>query len=159
MRRLLVGLWLLSVAAPAAALEPWDQEEMTRLSAELASAMRGVRDAWRKDPVSRSRENPNRRAALRMDQILRDLDRQTGSLAATVANGGSYEETRGTARKIGTLLNDAEIEARSLRMGAWMGERVRPAVELLDQIAPYYGGEPLLDPETRRRLGGSTPSP
>ncbi|MCZ6783715.1 MAG: hypothetical protein O7G30_10455 [Proteobacteria bacterium] len=139
-------------AADADDRKPWDQQEMTELTTELSQSVRAVRRAWRKDPAFRNPENPNRRASKRMDQILRDLDRSTGSLAATVNGGGGLEETQGTARRIGMLLNDADVEGRRLMTGVWMAERVQPAMELINRIAPYYGSGPLYDPETMQRL-------
>ena len=86
-----------------------------------------------------------------MDQILRDLDSRTTQLHNRVRAGDGYEQTLNIARNIRTLLNDADVQGRRLMTSAWMEERVRPAMELINQIAAYYGSDALFDPETMQR--------
>lgn len=132
--------------------KPWNQEEMTDLSGRLARALRDVRSAYRKEPGYRDPGNPNRRAAQRMDETLRALEKSATQLHNQVKAGAGYEGTQGTARKIGSLLNDADVEGRKLMTSTWMDQRVQPAMVLINEIAPYYGSGPLYDPETMQRL-------
>jgi hypothetical protein len=87
-----------------------------------------------------------------MDETLRALEQSTGQLHRRVSRGEGFEETRPIARRIGMLLNDADVEGRRLMTGEWMHQRVRPAMALINRIAPYYGSGPLYDPETMQRL-------
>jgi hypothetical protein len=132
-------------AAPAAEPErkPWDQARMQELSGQLAKAVDEVRQAFRREPGYRDPSNPNRRASERMDEILKSLRSSTRQLAAKLESGGGYEDTLGVARKIGQLLNDAEVEGRKLMTSEWMEQRVVPAKQLVNEIAPYYGRGPL----------------
>ena len=87
-----------------------------------------------------------------MEQIIRALQQSTRQLHNRIRGGGGFEETRNIARKIGTLLNDADVASRGIMTSAWVAERVRPAMVLINEIAPYYGSEPLYDPESLQRV-------
>ncbi len=131
--------------------KPWDQERMTELTGELVTALREVRRAWRREPAFASTGNPNRSAAMQLDQNLRNLDRRATQLNSRVQGGGGVEETLNIARNIRVLLNDIDVAGRRIMSSAWMEERIRPAMALLNEIAPYYGSEALFDTETLQR--------
>jgi hypothetical protein len=141
-------------AAPAVEPErkPWDQARMQGLAGQLAQAVDEVREAFRREPGYRDPSNPHRRAFQQMDQILKSLRSSTRQLAARLETGGGYEDTLGIARKIGQLLNDAEVEGRKIMTSEWMAQRVVPAKQLLNEIAPYYGRGPLYDPQTLEKV-------
>jgi hypothetical protein len=130
----------------------WDAESMSQLSGELAESMAAVRQAFRREPGYRDPNNPNRRAMQKMEQTLKSLEKSTRQLRNRVKAGGGYQETQGIARRIGMLLNDADVEGRKIMTSAWMDEEIQPAMKLINQIAPYYGKGPLYDPETMQRL-------
>jgi hypothetical protein len=140
--------------AEAAAVDarPWDQAEMTRLTAELAQAVRDVRTAWRREPASSDPSSPHRRSAQQLDQSLRELDQRTGQLATRVAGGAGLDDTFNIARNIKVLLNDIDVAGRGIMTSEWMTERVRPAMDLINQIAPYYGGQALFDLDNMERI-------
>jgi len=130
----------------------WDQARMTDLSAKLFTATSELRRAFRREPNFRNPATPNQRAVHNMEQILRSLETATRQLRNSVAGGGDFEATRGTARRIGMLLNDADVESRSIMTSAFMAEKIKPAMVLINEVAPYYGSGPLYDPETMQRL-------
>ena len=130
----------------------WDAEEMTRLTGELATAIRDVRAAWRREPAFRDSSNPNQRSALRLDQSLRDLDQRTRQLHTRVQGGAGHDETLNIVRNIRVLLNDIDVEGRRVMTSQWMDDRVRPAMVLINEIAAYYGSDALFDPETMQRI-------
>jgi hypothetical protein len=132
--------------------QEWNQERMTELSGELATAMAELRRTFRKDPMFRNPRSPNQRAVHNMEQTLRNLELSTRTLSNRVKGGGGLEDTQGTARRIGMLLNDADMWGRRIMTSAWVQERVQPAMKLINEIAPYYGSGPLYDPETMQRL-------
>jgi TolA-binding protein len=140
-----------SATTTATERKPWDQERMTELTGELVTALREVRRAWRREPAFRDTANPNRSAALQLDQRLRDLDRRATQLHSRVKGGDGAEETLNIARNIRVLLNDIDVAGRRIMSSAWMEERVRPAMALLNEIAPYYGSDALFDTETLQR--------
>jgi len=132
--------------------KPWNQEAMTSLSEKLAAQMREVRRTFRKEPTFRDPQNVNRRAAHQMEQTLRSLETSTRQLRNRVRNGGGFEDTQGQARRIGMLLNDADVEGRRLMTSTWMAQSVQPAMVLINEIAPYYGSGPLFDPDSMQRV-------
>ena len=87
-----------------------------------------------------------------MEQTLRNLEISTRQLHNRIKGGGGFEETQGTARRIGMLLNDADVQGRRIMTSAFVAEKVQPAMRLINEIAPYYGSGPLFDPETMQRL-------
>jgi hypothetical protein len=131
--------------------KPWDPEEMTTLTADLARAVRDVRRAWRREPGFRNPKNVQRASTTRMDQTLRRLDQRTSQLAARVSSGAGFDDTRNNARNINVLLNDLDVQSRGIMTSKWMKERVRPAMALINQVAAYYGRDALFDPETMQR--------
>jgi len=139
-------------AAEGPPTQEWNQERMTELSGELATAMAQLRRTFRKEPGFRNPQSPNQRAVHNMEQTLRSLELSTRKLSNQVKGGAGLEDTRGTARRIGTLLNDADMWSRRIMTSVWVEERVRPAMKLINEIAPYYGSGPLYDPETLQRL-------
>jgi hypothetical protein len=139
-------------AAEANGPKPWNQEEMADLTSQFSRAMRDVRQAYRREPVFRDSHSPNRRAAMRLDEILRSLETAATQLRNRVNNGDGVEETRGIARRIGMLLNDADVEGRRIMTSTFLDQRLQPAMVLINQIAPFYGSAPLFDPETMQRL-------
>jgi hypothetical protein len=141
-----------AAAAQASERKPWDAERMTELSAELAQATSEVRRAFRREPNFRNPATPNQRTVHQMEQTLRDLEIATRRLASQVSGGADFEGTSGTARRIGMLLNDADVASRRIMTSAFMAEKIQPAMKLINEIAPYYGSGPLFDPETMQRL-------
>lgn len=139
-------------AAAAPQRKAWDQERMTQLSADLAKAMAAVRQSFRREPGFRDPSNPNRRANQRMGEILRALEQSCRQLSNKIKAGGGLADTEGIARKIGSLLNDAEVEGRKIMTSVWMEEKIVPAKKLINEIAPYYGSGPLYNPETLKRM-------
>lgn len=132
--------------------KPWDQARMTELSQRLATETAEVRRAFRREPNFRNPATPNQRTVHQMEGTLRNLETATRRLARSVADGGDHDGTVGTARRIGMLLNDADVLGRGIMTSAFMAEKIRPAMATINEIAPYYGSGPLFDPETMQRL-------
>ncbi|MDJ0846953.1 MAG: hypothetical protein QNK04_01090 [Myxococcota bacterium] len=132
--------------------KPWNQEEMTDLSGRLSRSMSDIRRAFRRDPVFRNPQTPNQRAVHNLEQTLRGLEISTRQLHNRVQGGAGFEDTLNIARNIGQLLNDADMWGRRIMTSKWMDDRIQPAMELVNQIAPYYGSGPLFDPATMQRL-------
>ncbi len=140
-------------------MKPWDQERMTELSQQLADAMLALRNSFRNNPVLRTPDSRKRVAAAEMMDTLRNLDRHCRALATQVRRGGTEETTRGTVRRIGTLLRDANQIGRRIMTNAWTDERILPAMELVNEIAPFYGSGPIYDTENMTMIeGGPNPN-
>jgi len=141
-------------AAEAAGGAPkaWDQAAMTQLSEQLWNQLGDVRDAFRKDPQYSDGVSSAERAASQLADTLKHLESSARQLRDQVKAGKTMEETRPVAQKIGSLLRDADVESSKLMATKWTQERVKPAMETLNQIAPYYGAGPLYDTETMERI-------
>jgi hypothetical protein len=133
-------------------VKEWDQERMTQLTADLSKAMRAVRNTFRNDPILRSPDSMMQRSANQMMTTLRQLDQTCSSLASEVAKGRTADETRDTARRIGMLLRDANNLGRSIMTTEWTDAKIKPAMELINEIAPYYGHGPLYDVDEMKML-------
>ena len=155
-RRLIAIAALVAIGlAPGAAfaeLKVWNQEEVTALAGELRESVSNLRQAWRKDPGRSNLTLSKQRAADSFTNTLRSLETSSRQLQERLKGGGDREATRPVARKIGSLLNDAQVEARGLFMGNWMNERAKTVMEVLNKLAPFYGSEPLYDVENMKRI-------
>ena len=144
---LAIGLVVLSAPSGAGAEEvevkAWDQAEVSRLAHELTRQVTKVRNAFRSNPTAGNLANMNQRASKEFSDSLRQIERSSRQLAARVDDGEGREQTQPIARKIGTLLRDANEEARHVMSDAWTDEQVIPAQRLIDELAPYFGSAPL----------------
>jgi hypothetical protein len=125
--------------APGAAfadLEPWNQEEVTALAKALHVAVKDVRQSLRREPAE-GLAGPAR-ARQRMLEILKVLEKSCGQLAARLEGGDGREETLNIAKKIRSLVRDAETEGRKFMTTQQTDERVAPAEQALDGLTPYY---------------------
>lgn len=134
------------------AAKAWDQEAVTQLSDQLWSELGALRDAFRKDPQYRDGVSTAERAAHQLEGTLKHLETSARQLRDQVKAGKNMEETTPVAQKIGSLLRDADVESSKLMTTKWTQDRVKPVMETLNQIAPYYGSGPLYDPETMERV-------
>jgi len=130
----------------------WDQERMVDLTGALSGAMRELRGTFRREPALRDRSLPNQRAARLLEETLRSLERSCSRLASQVSGGAGFDETKGVARRIGMLLNDADVQSRRIQSTASMAQAVLPAMKLFNEIAPFYAVAPPFDLEKRQRV-------
>ena len=125
--------------APGAAfadLEPWNQEEVTALAKALHVAVKEVRQSMRREPV----ENVvgPAKARQQMLETLKVLEKSCGQLAGRLEAGAGHEETLNIAKKIRSLVRDAETHGRKLMTTQQTDARVAPAEQALAGLAPYY---------------------
>jgi hypothetical protein len=125
--------------APGAAfadLKPWNQEEVTELAKALHVAVKEVRQSMRRESTGDLAAQA--RARQRMLETLKVLEKSCGQLAARLEAGAGHEETLNIAKKIRSLVRDAETEGRKFMTTQQTDERVAPAEQALDGLAPYY---------------------
>jgi hypothetical protein len=132
--------------------KPWDQKQMTELTSRLKKQLRDVKDTFRKSSLATLSGTPQQVPAERLYQTLQVLDRVGRQLASNVESGKGREETENIARNIGTLLRDAEEESRRLADDYFVKQKVRPAMQTINEIAPYYGVSALYDVERSQML-------
>ena len=135
----LVAIGLAPVAA-FAELKPWNQEEVTELAKALHVAVKEVRKSMRLE--STGDLSAQGKARMRMLEILKVLEKSCGQLAARLEGGAGHAETLNIAKKIRSLVRDAETEGRKFMTTQQTDERVEPANQALAALAPYYFAEP-----------------
>ena len=128
--------------APGAAfadLKVWNQEEVTELTRSLHVAVKEVRQSMRRENTGDL--SAQGKARMRMLEILKVLEKSCSQLAGRLEAGDGREETLNIAKKIRSLVRDAEIEGRKFMTTQQTDERVEPAEQALAGLAPYYFAE------------------
>ena len=137
---LVTALLLLSTERSSAQTEAWNQEKVTALAGELESAVAGLRDALRKNPMW---ENPQQKAPLyRLADKLRLIESECASLHARLAKGEGMEETQPAYEHIQRLRRDAEVEGSRTEVSTFIRPKLDRAREVLSMIAPFYPAAP-----------------
>jgi hypothetical protein len=142
---LLPALLLLSSAAVAAepdegAAPPWDQEKVAALAQQLADAAEKLQRemARQKDPQQVG--SGQAAAMLRFRDEIRVARDSSRSLARSLKEGKSREETTPTYRRLMTLVRDARESGRKLFIREPALGYIAEANAALDGLAPYYPG-------------------
>ena len=126
------------LASAASARETWNQETVTALATELADATKALKTTVRKDPDLRDGYRQGDPVVSRYADAINGIDRSARQLATKLAAGEGYEETLGVAKKIDSLVRDAQVQGARIMTTFWMEERVRPVEELLARLGRYY---------------------
>jgi hypothetical protein len=164
MRRMaVVTTLLLSATSPtivSAELLPWDQAKVTELGRQLAETTSAARQSARREPnLQRGGTNvTQQRSANDFLQTMRQLESSTRQLSRQLEAGSGKDDTMGVARRIGTLLRDAQVSGRSLMLSQIMWEKINPMIEVIDKISPFYSDTSPLRPSPLNRTGGQ-PAP
>ena len=134
--------------APAPVATRWDADEVSRLAGALHEQVKEARRSFKREPIYRDPALMKQNAALQFEEVLKALERTARQLSSKAKGSAGPEATNDVVNKLVTLLRDAEEEGRKLRIGQWTNERLVPAMESLNALAPYYGSGPLYDMET-----------
>ncbi len=126
----------LAPGAAFAALKVWNQEEVTELAKALHVAVKEVRQSMRRE--STGDLSGQARARQRMLGTLKVLEQSCGQLVARLEGGAGRAETLNIAKKIRSLVRDARTEGRKFMTTLQTDERVEPADQAIDGLAPYY---------------------
>ncbi len=143
-RSIVAGLSLLfglSGPAPSAIAESgtWDQARVSLLANQLAEHVKALRTATRKEPqvISASNASKQRATAVYLD-TLKKLDRASAKLARQLSAGETREQTVGTARRIDSLLRDAEEHGRKLFATDWTKKHMEPIASVVTELSTFY---------------------
>jgi hypothetical protein len=126
----------LAPGAASADLEPWNQEEVTEVAKALHTGVKELRQSLRRE--STGDITTKAKARMRMLEILKVLEKSCGQLVRRLEAGDGREKTLNIAKKIRSLVRDAETEAKKFMTTQQTDERVAPVEEALDGLAPYY---------------------
>jgi hypothetical protein len=121
----------------------WNVEEMQALTNQLVTEMSAARQAIRREPRLQEAQRAGAPQPMRFMANIRQLEVASKQLASRVRDGGGYEKSLGIARKLGVLLRDSEVLARSLSLSESSLKDLKAAHRTLNKIAPYYGKAPL----------------
>jgi hypothetical protein len=127
----------LAPAPTLAGYQAWDQQKVTQIAGQLAEAVSGVYDEFRKQPpVDISSMQSESR--FRLQDELRLLEGETRELARQLKSGEGLDATRPIYNRIGVLARDAREEGRKELVAKPVQERVDRAEQLWAQLTPYY---------------------
>ena len=132
---MLAAFSLAPVASAEEVLE-WDQERVTELAGELATAISALRRTERKDPAGVV--TTQRRAWDSYLSTLRKLEQSANNLQRRLEAGEGRDPTLSVARRIRTLVRDAESELRRIDTTEQSRAKLEPAAELLRKVSRYY---------------------
>jgi hypothetical protein len=121
----------------------WNVEEMQALTNQLVTEMSAARQAIRREPLLQEAQRGGSPRPMNFMENIRQLEVASKQLASRVRDGGGYEQSLGIARKLGVLLRDSEVLARSLSISESTRKDLAAAHRTLNKIAPYYGKAPL----------------
>jgi hypothetical protein len=134
-----------------AELQAWNQEEASALASELADAIKAVRAAALKEPSLRGAGNTTGRASQQFLDTLKKLESATRKLATRLGDGENREQTLNMARRIGTLLRDAQESGRRLMLTKPSFDAIDAAVAVIHRLSPFYSErDPLMPASTQR---------
>ena len=142
---------LLVPGTAVADLQAWDQEAVSALASDLAEAIKAVRGAALNEPTLRDRNNTTGRSAQQYLDNLKQLETATRRLATRLGNGEDREQTLNVARRIGTLLRNAQENGRRLMLTQPSFDAIDKAVAVIRQLSPFYTDrDPLMPTSTQR---------
>ena len=131
----------LSFTQPASGSEAkaWDQKSVSELANQMASEIKRVRAAARKEPhiISAGSTAKQRAAALYLD-TLKKLERTSAKLARELDNGATYRETSGIARRVDSLLRDLDEQGAKLHSTEWTNQFLESAKKIANELRSYY---------------------
>lgn len=122
----------------AEAEQVWDQSAVTTLAAHLAKTTRDLKNTLRREPGLADAAEMGDRNAVRFWEAIDGLETAARQLARRTGDGQGRDETLPIAKKIRTLVRDAEQYAAGLMMSSFVEERLGPVEELLGRLEPYY---------------------
>jgi len=131
------GVLTLTSTPILAAQQPWDQQKVTQIASELAEAVSGVRDQFRKQPPS-TIASMQANARYRLEDELRLLESETWELMRQLKSGEGHDATQPIYDHIGSLARDARENGRKQLVAEPVQKRIDRAEELWAQLTPYY---------------------
>ncbi len=144
------------LAGPAASADEtsWDQAHVTDVAEQLASKVKAMRAAARKEPqaISAGTAAKQRTTALFLD-TLKKLERATAKLARQLASQETRQQTEGTARRVDSLLRDAATQGANLNSTQWTSQFADPALVLAAELRSLYTETKIsntVDPDSAR---------
>ena len=143
-----VAAAVLTILPARTSAAAWDQQEVTKLAGQLAEAVSGVYEEFRKQPEV-DISTMQSRSRYRLQDELRLLEGETRELARQLKSGEGRDATQPIYDRVGSLARDAREEGRRQLIAKPVQERVDRAEELWAQLTPYYASAPAPAGENR----------
>lgn len=131
-----VSLLAFAASAPAE-LAKWDQAKVTELGKQLETATGELFQSFRRQPEP-TRGSPQRQRFFQLRQEVRQLRRDSRSLSRSLQRGEDQEATAPIYRSMMQTVRAARDNARSVFSGADVQERAGVAMDILNQLTPFY---------------------
>jgi hypothetical protein len=132
----------LTTEEQAGRLARWDQERVTRIATELATAADSVQDELRKQPTP-TLGSGQYTTFYRLQQSVRRARLESKQLAAMLQEGKGYAETLPVYEGLRQYVADSAEEARKAFVQEPLMAAITGAGDLLNQLAPYYDPKAL----------------
>ncbi len=131
-----LGLAFAGSSAAWAELAEWNQEDVTQAADALVVAVSDLRAAERRE----EREPPGgpRASQANFKDTLKSLELAAKRLALQLEEGKGRDETMSVAKRIRSLVRDAQETGRRLMPSAQFTARVGPARAALQAVGVYY---------------------
>ncbi len=138
----LTAILAILIGAPAAGAEEdgWDQERAAKLARTLTEQVSEIRRHLKRQAPGSVGVTQGRRFALEED--LRLLGHTTKHLATKLEQGTGREETRPTARRVGSFLRQTRADAQGAVASATMLEKIAATNSTIGELAVMYGADP-----------------
>lgn len=141
-----VAVSILALAAPASAVEPWDQEKVTELGKQLETATNDLWQTFRLQPRPTMAQG-QARSYFRLQQQLRALRTEARHLSRALQGGAGHDETLPSFESMMQTIRAAEDNARRVFSGVEVRQKADAARAVLNQMIPFYEADPtLLEP-------------
>ena len=129
------AVWVPS--ASFAELAEWDQERVTALGTELATACDALYETFSKEPVSTIGSGQSKDYH-RLRQVVRRIKREAKHLSSALSNGEGYDQTLPIYENLMVMVRDAREVAKRTFTSNFVTEKAAAAGDVLRRIAPYY---------------------
>jgi hypothetical protein len=129
------AVWVPS--ASFAELAEWDQERVTALGTELATACGALYDTFLKEPVS-TIGSGQAKDYHRLRQVVRRIRGDARHLSSALAKGEGYDQTLPVYENLMVMVRDAREVAKRTFTSNYVLDKAAAAGDVLRRIAPYY---------------------
>jgi hypothetical protein len=129
------AVWVPS--ASLAELAEWDQERVTAISTELATACSALYATFLKEPVS-TVGSGQMKDYHRLRQVVRRIKGDARHLSSALAKGEGYDQTLPIYENLMVMVRDAREVAKRTFTSNFVTEKAAAAGDVLRRIAPYY---------------------
>ena len=138
-----LAVFLIAPSVATAELQPWDQEKVTEIAAELPPATRALRESLRqKPPLAMSQAS--RRAFWRLRDQLRSIETTSRRLHNALLAGEGREETFPIYRRMIVTVRDAARELNRVPTVKPVEENVETVAFMLKRLRPFFEENPIL---------------